>query len=64
MTTYRVTMYEECGGLAQSDVAVTTVVRAHDQAGALGAARHKISSEYPSINVRKLWAWCAEQLRA
>lgn len=64
MTKYRVTIYEQCDSLACSDVAVTTVVRAHNQASALDAARDKISSEYPNINVRKLWAWCAEQLRA
>jgi hypothetical protein len=64
MKLFRVTMFVELDGPAESDLQIKKSVQASDEIAALEEARHLVESENPDVNAAKIWAWSIERTRS
>ena len=64
MKLFRVTMFVELDGPAESDLQIKKSVQANDEIAALEEARHLVKSENPDVNAVKIWAWSIERTRS
>ncbi|WP_431636390.1 hypothetical protein ACQVBX_02825 [Dyella sp. KULCS107] len=64
MKLFRVTMFVELDGPAESDLQIKKSVQASDEIAALEKARHLVQPENPDVNAEKIWAWSIERTRS
>jgi hypothetical protein len=64
MKRFRVTMFVELDGPAESDLQIKKSVQANDEIAALEEARHLVNSENPKVNAAKIWSWSIERTRS